>query len=106
MMLSHTVICSNSRTSWKVRVRLCSGFSWAFTTRNPVPSMITMPPSRGSTPVSRFTSVDFPDPFGPTMLVIPCLGIRRLSSSTAFTAPNSLEMSTVSMAVGSLDSVG
>ena len=60
--------------------------------------MITMPPSRGSTPLSRFTNVDFPEPLGPTMLVIPVLGMTMLSSSTAFTAPKCFEISTVSNA--------
>ena len=36
-----------------------------------------MPPSRGSTPLSRFTSVDLPDPLGPTMLVVPCRGMDQ-----------------------------
>ena len=60
--------------------------------------MITMPPSRDSTPLSRLTSVDLPEPLGPTMLVIPVLGMTMLSSSTALTAPKCLEISMVSSA--------
>ena len=97
MMLSQTLIWSKSRTSWNVRVTPWRGVSCAFTTRRPRPSMITRPPSSGSTPLSRFTSVDFPEPFGPTMLVMPVRGIEMLSSSTARTAPKCFEMPTVSM---------
>ena len=83
MTLSHTVIWSNSRTSWNVRVMPWAGFSWAFTSLRTAPSIITIPPSRGSVPVNRFIRVDFPDPFGPTMLVIPFLGMDTVSWSTA-----------------------
>ena len=36
----------------------------------PTVSMITMPSSMGSIPLSRLIKVDLPEPFGPTMQVI------------------------------------
>ena len=69
-----------------------------FTTFRPTPSMITMPPSIGNTPLSRLTRVDFPEPLGPAMLVILLCGTEMVSSFTALTAPKYLETSTVSRA--------
>ena len=87
MMLSQTLIWSNRRTSWKLRVMPWPGLSWARTTRRPAPSTMTRPPSRGRVPLSRLTSVDFPEPLGPTMLVMPLRGIEMERSSTARTTP-------------------
>ena len=98
MMLSQTLIWSNSRTSWKVRVMPWPGVSWACTTRRPTPSMMTMPPSRGNVPLSRLTRVDFPEPLGPTMLVMPPRGMAMESSSTARTSPKCFEILSVSRA--------
>ena len=53
MMLSHTVIWSKSRTSWKVRVIPWSGVSCAFRTRMPTVSMTTMPSSIGQHPAQQ-----------------------------------------------------
>ena len=63
--------------------------------------MMTIPPSSGSVPLSRFTRVDFPEPLGPTMLVIPVRGMEMESWSTALTAPKRLEISEVSSAKSS-----
>ena len=101
MMLSHTLIWSNSLTSWKVLVRPWAGVSYGFTTLSPTPSMITMPPSRGRVPLSRFIRVDFPEPLGPTMLVIPFRLMAMERQSTALTAPKCLEISWVSRATSS-----
>ena len=62
--------------------------------------MITIPLSRGTVPLSRFTRVDFPEPLGPTMLVTPSRGMEILSWSTAVTAPKCLEIRSVSKAGG------
>ncbi len=39
------------------------------------PWMITMPPSMGNVPLNTLISVDFPEPLGPMILVMPCLGM-------------------------------
>ena len=58
--------------------------------------MITIPPSRGSIPLSKSIRVDFPDPFGPTMQVIHSRKMDIESRSTALTAPKCFETSFVS----------
>ena len=106
MMLSHTLIWLNTRTSWNVRVMPSSGVSCGWTTCSPSPSTMTMPLSIGSIPLRMLISVDFPDPFGPMTHVICPRGMEIESRCSACTPPKFLLTPTVPRAYRSASRAG
>src|SRR5206468_3077995 len=94
--LSSTVRPLNTRTPWKVRAMPSAARRCAGRPLTSEPERRIVPPSAGTTPEMRLTSVVFPAPFGPMRPSARPWTMPRSTRSTAVTPPNRFVRPTVS----------